>query len=399
MTDRHSLNLVRLEKIRRLAHPMKPGPATAVAPPVRMRKRRVFGPLFYSTVVLAGITLPYVGAIRLAEWREREVKVPTDIDPERAIAVSVTALSSDDWQSRVKGAISFKALLQQRPPVGGNLSPSWERAVAALGTALEDPVGAVRAAAADAVGASPQTALALKNALIAALDDENSSVRLSAARALLNGDADSKTQALRKLAALVVDTPFIRERNAALETMASAGEEGQAAGVAAFVRRLSNVDDPLESGDYNCASMLEPQPFWLALEPLLKSDDPRVRTAAALAAGSISWPPGGPAAIAMPSGPDTSPSSPAPITVASFRSQFVILEQAVCDTSMSFELREQALNKLISGPMLVPLHRCGLALAHQLELPDTARRVAAARLLHMIDPDTLAGINVPEESP
>jgi hypothetical protein len=131
---------------------------------------------------------------------------------------------------------------------------------------------------------------------------------------------------------------------------------------------------------------------------LNKSNDARLRSAAALAAASISWPPGGLAAIAMPSGPNTSPSSPAPISVASFRSQFAILEQAVCDTSMSFELRDQALKELISVPMLVPLHRCGLELARQLELPDTGRRVAAARLLHMIDPDTLAGINVPEES-
>jgi hypothetical protein len=66
---------------------------------------------------------------------------------------------------------------------------------------------------------------------------------------------------------------------------------------------------------------------------------------------------------------------------------------------MSFELREQALKELISWPLFPPLHPCGLVLARQLELPDTDRRVGAARLLHMIDPDTLAGINLPEESP
>ncbi len=397
MTNRHSLNVVRLEKIRRLAHPMKPEPAAPVATAVR--KRRAFGPLFYSTVVVATITLLYVGAIRMAEWREREVTVPSEIDPERAVTVAVTALGSNAWQRRVKGVLSLKALLQKRPPGSGNLSPNWEHAVAALGAALEDPVSAVRVAATDTVGSLPQTALALKNALIAALNDEDSEVRLSAARALLNGDPDSKTQALRKLAETVVDSPLIRERNAALDAMASAGEEAQAAAVVAFVRRISNVNDPLESGGYTCASMLEPQPLWLALGPLMKSDDPRMRTAAALAAASISWPPGGPTAIAVPGGPNTSPSSPAPNSLASFRSHFAILEQAACDTSMTFELREQALQQLISGSKLVPLHRCALALVHQLELSDTGRRVAAARLLHMIDPDTLAGINLPEESP
>ena len=66
-------------------------------------------------------------------------------------------------------------------------------------------------------GASPHTVLASeKTRLLAALNDEDSAVRLSTARALLNADADSKTQALRKLAKLVVETSFSRERNAAI---------------------------------------------------------------------------------------------------------------------------------------------------------------------------------------
>ena len=94
-----------------------------------MRKRRVFGPLFYSTVVVAGITLLYVGVIRMAEWREREVTVHTEIDAETAVRTAVAALGSNDWRRRVMGALS-----PSRPCCKGRVAaPRGRRFVAGLG--------------------------------------------------------------------------------------------------------------------------------------------------------------------------------------------------------------------------------------------------------------------------
>jgi hypothetical protein len=120
---------------------------------------------------------------------------------------------------------------------------------------------------------------------------------------------------------------------------------------------------------------------------LLKATDPALRYTAALAAME---------AFDLDSSPD-----PRVVT---------ILAEAVCNTSLSLTDRQDALTALYSfgpegsGAMSVAsvvfsggsprpsaLRRCGLELARQLEHDGAAVRLAAATLLHMIDPENLAG--------
>ena len=396
MTNSRSPNPARLREIRRLA-----GSALGADPGVpvtRARQRRVFGPLFYSTLVFGVVGLLLVGALRIGEWSDGEVNQYAEIDPEKALGAGLVGLGADAWQSRVESAKALGILLQ-RHGRGGDASGLNARAVAALRKALGDRDARVRAAGASALGAMPRIARPAKNELITVLTDDDSTVRLAAAQALLMIGDDAKVPALRALGDLVADTTPHPERTASLETMLQTGTEGQAAAVAAFVRRLSNVDDPIGEHDISNASLFEPQMLWPALGPLLKSDDPRRRTTAALAAVSVSWPRGAPAVIAGPAGPSTSAPAPAPISPETYHQAFAILELAVSDPSLDFDLRELALKEFSSVRWAGPLHRCGLRLARQLELPDTAGRVNAARLLHLIDPDSLAGINVPDENP
>ena len=102
--------------------------------------------------------------------------------------------------------------------------------------------------------------------------------------------------------------------------------------------------------------------------------------------------------------PGRSPSSVRPIQIVlpkpyRFTIMTTILEQAVSNTALELDLRESALASLDSIAAVGPLHRCRLELARLLDHPDVATRFNAATLLHLIDPATLAGINIPEETP
>jgi HEAT repeats len=396
MTGRRPPTRILLREIRRLARVNEAAEMSALV--TAARKRRLFGPLLYSTLVVAAIGLLYLGVLRVAQWTDHEVVRSAVVDPEQQLAAVLAQLGADMWQPRVGAAKALGDLLQQDRS-SGDASRFRARAVAALRKALGDGDAPVRAAAASALGSLPQAALAAKMELIAALKDEDSAVRLPAAQAILKIGDDSKGLALRALADLVEDPIPLPERSVSLETMIKAGNDGQAAAVASFVRWLSNVEEPIGGSEIGDATLFELRMLWPALQPLLKSDDPRLRTMAALAAVSVSMPPGALTGIDEVVAPTTSLPKPMSKLPEPYRLGFAIIENAVSDTSLEFDLRELALLALKSAPRPAAMHRCGLELARQLDRPDTASRLAAARLLHMIDPDTLAGINVPEESP
>jgi HEAT repeat protein len=368
-----------------------------VATPMRPRKRRMFGPLFYSTLVVAAICLVYFALLRHDEMASRASYRSDEQDLAAGIASSVALLNAESKETRVQGANSLYAVLQ-RCGIGDDRSEVRNRAVTALRAALGDPMPSVRAAAASALGCSAQTALPAKTELTKALGDEDLNVRLATAQVLLGIGDDARALAFRTLAEIVSDPASPPERTASLRMMAGEGKEGQTAGVAAFVRRLSNVNAPVGSPEAQGASLLEPAVLWPALEPLLSSDSRRRRTTAALAA-VLSWMPEADDLSNMrPTGASTSGRIPIQTIPKTLRPAIALLEKAVSDTELEFDLRESALYALRSTGPRNAVHRCGIALAHQLEAWDIPMRVAAAKLLQLIDPETLAGVNMPDET-
>ena len=368
-----------------------------VATPMRPRKRRMFGPLFYSTLVIAAICLVYFALLRHDEMASRARHRSDAQDLAAGIASSIASLNAESKETRVQGANSLYSLLQMCG-IGDDRSELRHRAVTALRAALGDPMPSVRAAAASALGSSAQTAVPAKEELSKALGDENMYVRVAASQVLLGIRGDARALALHALAEIVTDPASPPERVASLSMMVDEGKEGQTAAVAAFVRRLSNVEAPVGYREAQGASLLEPAVLWPALEPLLSSDSRRRRTTAALAA-VLSWMPEADDLSNMrPTGASTSGRIPIQTIPKTLRPAIALLEKAVSDTELEFDLRESALYALRSTGPRNAVHRCGIALAHQLEAWDIPMRVAAARLLHLIDPETLAGINMPEET-
>lgn len=179
MTDRRPPRLVRLKEIRRLACSVQA--AEALAPLTAVRRRRLFGPLLYSTLVLAVICIIYVGTLRLKEQADSAGRRPIVVDPEKEAAAALAKLAANTWQPRMEGAKALGDLLRILGP-GDERSAVRRVAVPALRRALRDHDGPVRAAAAAALGVGPQTPRAAKHELTAALIDEDITVRLAACK-------------------------------------------------------------------------------------------------------------------------------------------------------------------------------------------------------------------------
>jgi HEAT repeat protein len=369
-----------------------------VATPMRPRKRRMFGPLFYSTLVVAAICLVYFALLRYDEMASRASYRSVEQDLAAGIASAIVSLNAESKETRVEGVNSLYTLLQ-RCEFGDDRSELRNRGVSALRAALGDPLPSVRAAAASALGCSARTALPARSELTKALGDEDLNVRIVAARVLLGLGGDAKDLVLRVLAEIVTDPASPRaERVNSLSVMVGEGKEGQTAAVAAFVRRLSNVEPRVGWREAEGASYLEWQMLWPALEPRLSSDSRRRRTTAALAA-ILSWRQEAKNLWDMgPNGAPTSGRMPIQTIPKTLRPAIALLEKAVSDKELEFDLRELVLYTLLSTGPRNAVHRCGIALAHQLEDPDSRMRVAAAKLLQLIDPETLAGINMPDET-
>jgi HEAT repeats len=270
-----------------------------------------------------------------------------------------------------------------------------ERILAGLRGALKDPDVAVRAAAAEMLGNLFQAARPAIGDLSLALNDQDQQVRVSAAAALIRASNDNQSRgpAIRSLAGALADPEPLPDRMALVNALRTAGEPGEEAAVKALMSLLSGKDEKVRLDALRCMPALGsltgriPQ----VLEPLLKAGDPGVRSSAAIATMQQSDP----------------QQPPDPRVLA-------VVEAAVVDTSLSFELRSDALGALyglrpgglmatgMAGGMMsatLPpgspgppaLRRCGLILARQLEHADLDVRVTAARLLQMIDPEILAG--------
>ena len=227
MTNRRSLNPVRLREIRRLAGMAEAEETTA--PVTRVRNARVFGPLFYSTLVIAAICLLYLGALRVAERVDRDSIRANEVNPEKELGVALARLRSSAYQPRIEGARALGHLVRRCGP-GDDWSALWDKAVSALQKTLSDRDRPMRAAAAAALGSLPQAAVAAQKELIAALKDDDVTVRLAAARALLMIGDDSKTPALRALADLVAGPTPLPEVLTSLDTMVRDRQGGERCG-------------------------------------------------------------------------------------------------------------------------------------------------------------------------
>jgi HEAT repeat protein len=257
---------------------------------------------------------------------------------------------------------------------------------------LKDPDVAVRAAAAEMLGNLFQAARPAIGDLSLVLNDQDQEVRVSAAGALirLSNDDQSRGPAIQVLAGTLADPEPRPDRMALVNALRTAGEPGEEAAVKALVSLLSGKDEKVRHDALQCMTALDsltgriPQ----ALEPLLNSDDAGVRCSAAIA-------------TMQQIDPQQAPYNPRALAA---------VEAAVVDTSLSFDLRSDALGALYGlgpGSLMAPgmvsatlppglpgpsaLRRCGLVLARQLEHADLDVRVTAARLLQMIDPEILAG--------
>jgi HEAT repeat protein len=156
------------------------------------RKRRVFGPLFYTTLVVAAISLLILGV-----WRAW----PT---------------ISEDW--------TIRSLIQQLrdsdPKVQDlavdQLANIGSNATIQLTRALKDRHAGVRRQSSAILGRIWPRADAVASALINALDDDDSLVRCEAAEALrLNADNQRPDRAIPALRAVLRDRSWVTRRAAA----------------------------------------------------------------------------------------------------------------------------------------------------------------------------------------
>jgi HEAT repeat protein len=376
------------------------------------RTRKTFGPLLYSTLVVAALVVLAAGALRLQEWASGGMSRAAP-DPDASVAALIPVLANGNSVARATAVRSLGEVLFIYGS-SGDVSGPRGRGLTALSGALKDEDPSIRAAAAEALGNLHQSARSASSALRAALKDEDLRVQSAAAQALLKMGEDLNGPALHTLIDLASDPMPVPDRRAIVEAMLTAGEPGIDAAVKALVGLLSNEDEGLRSDAVSCVSSLGPKAKRIlpALEPLLKGDNPSLRCTAALAAQQ---------AIDPEQKPD-------PLLIST-------LERAVTDPSLSYALRENAIGALYSftpgGPVmggggggmagmavgsltpgsLAPgspatvlptssaLRRCGRELARQLDYKDVGVRLAAAMLLHLIDPETLAGKNEPAEGP
>jgi HEAT repeat protein len=379
------------------------------------RDRRLFGPLFYSTAVFAIVAVLYACWLRVEERLNRVTPVSTTVNVEALLGGALHSLSSTASNERLAGAAALANLLRSMGP-GDFTAGQHARAVAALEGALKDPDSAVRAQAASGLAVFVGSARQAKAGLSAALSDEDPDVRYNAALALMPAGGELTASALATLSALVTgeEQPAQADRARILNTMAAAGAAGVDAARAGLRQLLTNRDPGIRRVALMCAAQLEPSVadrVRLDVEPLLKDKDPEVRCAAALAllqsldstpggpggpagggAGMVPGFAGAPGSGAMMAGfTQSAPPAQTPSPAAQQYPQALeALEHAVADVSLPLASRSDALAAVFLNAA-GSLRKCGLELARQLSSRDRQARLDAARLLHMIDDQSLAG--------
>jgi HEAT repeat protein len=328
-------------------------------------RRKTFGPLLYGTLILGALAVALVRIMTGTVWWVQQGRAAVEIDPDEAAAAYTATLTNPEPVSRAEAARRLGEILMQA--VSGDDSTGIRgEAIAALRRALRDEEPLVRTAAADTLGWLQKPIEAAMADLTAALDDEDQGVQFAAARALLKMGA-AAAPAERTLAGLLRDPTLAADRKTVVQTLVGAGATGEDAAVQTIQAMLADPNEDVRLDAADVLPALGQGMARISLEPLWSSPDPKVCFTTALAARLMAAP----------------GSSPDPRVIAA-------LEEAIADPARSYSIRERVLGILYeTAPS--SLRRCGRELARQLDLDNPNSRLDAANLLHMIDPETLAG--------
>ncbi|HZW32657.1 MAG TPA: HEAT repeat domain-containing protein [Isosphaeraceae bacterium] len=304
-------------------------------------------------------------------------------DPSAAVPVLLAAAGDDQEEvrleaarglGRVSGAVALIAWQSSGMPPGWTLGWRPESREALL-RLLKDRSAAVRAAAAESLGEfHPDPMVA--SALVAATGDADRAVRLAVARALIFRWDRDRT-AIRTLVAMVADPEPVPDRKAVLEILKWAGNEAWDQAAAALTELLSHADPLVLPDVINSLTALgDPARAALpALERLWTTKDTDLRAAVGQAIVAIE-------------GRET------PRGIA-------ILLEMIADATIPTEQRQAALWTVmeVSPSALVKVTP---SLVRQLSDAQSDVRVSAAELLSNIVrtvpaeiPDPMAGKSLP----
>jgi HEAT repeat protein len=307
-------------------------------------RRRMFGPLLYSTLILAVLMIAYTGIVStlqgdfwrsvrerqevndlvgrlrdqdpaVREWSMRhlvtkgpEVALPYLVetardpnsgsrllacqllihayaDPAIVVPVLVAAARDDRDVVRSEVARDFGPVHAQ----AGRLTPELKaQSLETLGRLLEDPASEVRAAAAESLGEFAPDPMPIPK-LVAATSDKDRTVRSTAAGNLLKFHVDGDRVAIQTLLKLLADPEPVPDRGQVVDILKATRNEVQDQAVTALAKLLSDGDPMIHPDVIDCLQSIGPRarsavPF---LERLLDDDDPILRANVGMAIVAI----------------------------------------------------------------------------------------------------------------
>jgi hypothetical protein len=360
----------------------------------------MFGPLTYFMLAVATIAVPIGISLQIAARVSLyQAQPPAPVDPDLRLANILDTLEKGDPPARI-GAIASLGEFSMIYGYVATAAKTRAKASAALIGLLKSPEPTERASAAEALGRLALNDDSAVPELTALLKDNDQTVRFAAASALirLEKDKDVHARALGVLTEMAEDE-FADDRKSVLSSLWNSGEPGQTVVLKALSRLLASKDPFGQSEGIRLTEFLQIGSDRLlpVLAPLLKSTDVQTSRAAA--------------EVIVRAGFSENPGQGAPDPAL-----ISVLERVVVDTALPLDNRVSALSALTQSgfdarmgmgagmagmggaapPWAWPaLRRCALELARQLDHKTLDTRIAAGTLLHMIDPETLAGKNLP----
>ncbi len=384
-------------------------------------RRKLFGPLFYSTSVLAVLVLLFAAMVSVLSWvnerRELQNLVQSlrSSDPNaRATAASSLAMRGDqngsspylieatrDARPEVR-AVAYSALTEtsmnlkdvipvllaavrdsepdirrsaangiaravvfasqtvpSSPETHGGLAPDLrEQILKALRVLLKDPSFKVRAAAVSSL-VEFGTAPTTSPDLVAATGDEDEDIRIAASVSLLKLNGNSDPTAGRTLLAMLSDPDLTLPHIRIVEVLKETCESVQDQAVSALMTLLSKDEPDLRDVAMGCLAIMgeRARRALPAIEALLNDPNPHLRAAAESAFGEI--------------GGKTTP-------------RFIAMQiKTIADTTMTASWRHYSLNALreVNAPALM---QATPGLIRQLADKDPNVRMFALELLGQI---------------